>query len=70
MPEKIRKLKSKLLKAGFVYRSGKGSHMVWYDPCDHTNKLTLSGSDGDDADFWKVKEVNAALTKKKERKNG
>ncbi len=70
MPEKIRKLKSKLRKAGFVYCPGKGSHTVWYDPSDHTNKLTLSGSDGDDADFWKAKEVNAALAKKKEHENG
>jgi hypothetical protein len=33
------------------------------------NYLTLSGKDGDDADVWKVKEVNAALTKKERKKN-
>nr|MDZ8038592.1 type II toxin-antitoxin system HicA family toxin [Nostoc sp. CreGUA01] len=29
MPKKIRELKAMLLKAGFTYRSGKGSHTVW-----------------------------------------
>jgi predicted RNA binding protein YcfA (HicA-like mRNA interferase family) len=70
VPEKIRKLKSKLCKAGFVYRTGKGSHTVWYDPSDPANQVTLSGQDGDDANLWKVKEVNAALAKREEKKNG
>ncbi|GET40633.1 hypothetical protein MiSe_54440 [Microseira wollei NIES-4236] len=29
MPKKIRELKKLLLKAGFTYRQGKGSHQVW-----------------------------------------
>ncbi|HWS83209.1 MAG TPA: type II toxin-antitoxin system HicA family toxin [Ktedonobacteraceae bacterium] len=70
MPEKIRKLKSKLRKAGFVERPAKGSHTFWFDPSNPRNYLTLSGKDGDDADAWKVKEVNAVLAKKEEKKNG
>jgi predicted RNA binding protein YcfA (HicA-like mRNA interferase family) len=70
MPEKIRKLKAKLRKAGFVERPAKGSHTFWYDPSDPTNYLTLSGKDGDDADIWKVKDVNAALEKKERKKDG
>lgn len=69
MPPKIRKLKADLRKAGFVECPAKGSHTFWYDPSDPTNYLTLSGKDGDDADLWKVKEVNAALAKKERKKN-
>ncbi|BAZ30655.1 hypothetical protein NIES4074_31170 [Cylindrospermum sp. NIES-4074] len=48
MPKKIRELKAKLLKAGFTYRSGKGSHTVWSHP-ELSYSLILSGKDGADA---------------------
>jgi len=68
MPEKIRKLKAKLRQAGFVERPAKGSHVVFYDPYDHTNKVTFAGHDGDDADKYQLKDVRDALKKAKERK--
>lgn len=49
-----------LLKAGFTYRSGKGSHTVW----SHSllvYSLTLSGKDGADADRYQEKDVRNAL---------
>jgi predicted RNA binding protein YcfA (HicA-like mRNA interferase family) len=64
MPEKIRKLKAKLRKAGFVYRQGKGSHTVWYDPSNPQNEVTLSGHDGKDANKWQILLVNKALEEK------
>jgi predicted RNA binding protein YcfA (HicA-like mRNA interferase family) len=61
VPKKIRELKAMLLKAGFSYRAGKGSHTVWSHPllpyC-----LTLSGKDGADADRYQEKDVSNALT--------
>jgi predicted RNA binding protein YcfA (HicA-like mRNA interferase family) len=51
MPKKIRELKSVLLKAGFTYRSGKGSHTVWSHPL-LIYSLTLLGKDGSDADRY------------------
>ena len=63
MPEKIRKLKAKLRKAGFVERPAKGSHTFWYDPSNPANHLLLAG---DDADKYKIKDVRDALKKKKE----
>ena len=49
-----------LLKAGFTYRSGKGSHTVWSHPrLDYS--LTLSGKDGTDADRYQDKDVKNAL---------
>ncbi len=60
MPKKIRELKAILLKAGFTYRSGKGSHTVWSHPLlDYS--LTLSGKDGTDADRYQDKDVRNAL---------
>lgn len=64
MPEKIRKLKAKLRKAGFVERPAKGSHTFWYDPSNPANHLLLAGHDGDDADKYKIKDVSDALKKK------
>ncbi|MEL4897080.1 type II toxin-antitoxin system HicA family toxin [Crocosphaera sp. Alani8] len=56
----MRELKSMLLKAGFNYRSGKGSHTVWSHPL-LTYSLTLSGKDGADADRYQEKDVKNAL---------
>lgn len=60
MAKKIRELKALLLKAGFTYRSGKGSHTVWSHP-KLEYSLTLSGKDGNDADRYQEKDVRNAL---------
>jgi len=60
MPKKIRELKSALLKAGFSYRPGKGSHTVWTHP-QLPYSLTLSGKDGADADRYQERDVKNAL---------
>ncbi|WP_334311033.1 type II toxin-antitoxin system HicA family toxin [Dolichospermum circinale] len=39
--ELIRELKSLLKKAGFIYRSTKGSHTRWYHPSLHICKYSL-----------------------------
>jgi predicted RNA binding protein YcfA (HicA-like mRNA interferase family) len=65
MPKKIRELKSLLLKAGFTYRQGKGSHTVWEHPL-LPEKITLSGNDGDDAANYHEKRVMSDLQKLKE----
>jgi len=63
MPKKIRELKSLLLKAGFVYRSAKGSHTRWYHPLLPNDPITVSGKDGDDAKRYLEREVNQKLSK-------
>lgn len=60
MPKKIRELKSLLLKAGFTYASGKGSHTNWFHPL-LPGKITLSGKDGADTKPYQEKDVNNAL---------
>ena len=66
MPKKIRELKSLLLKAGFAYRPGKGSHTVWEHPLLPSDPLTLAGNDGDDARLYLEKEVNRRLKRLEE----
>lgn len=61
MPKKIRELKAMLLKAGFTYRQGKGSHTVWSHPLLE-NSVTISGQDGADAKIYQEKDVANALT--------
>ena len=62
MPQKIRGLKSKLQKAGFVLLKGrgKGSHTMWEHPLLR-NLVVISGKDGDDADRYQEREVSDAL---------
>jgi predicted RNA binding protein YcfA (HicA-like mRNA interferase family) len=60
VPKKIRELKAMLLKAGFTYRSSKGSHTVWSHPLLKYS-LTMSGKDGADADRYQEKDVRNAL---------
>ena len=60
MAKKIRELKAMLLKAGFIYRSGKGSYTVWSHP-KLEYSLTLSGKDSNDADRYQEKDVRNAL---------
>lgn len=60
MPRKIRQLKADLRAAGFVHRSGKGSHTVW----GHSliaDTLTLSGGDGEDAKPYQERAVQRAM---------
>lgn len=60
MPKKIRELKAILLKAGFSYRSGKGSHTVWSHP-QLSYSLVISGNDGADSDRYQERDVRNAL---------
>lgn len=69
MPRKIRELKAGLLKAGFTYRSGKGSHTVWSHPL-LLYSLTLSGKDGADADRYQERDVRNALRDLEELNRG
>ena len=62
MPKKIRELKSMLRKAGFSSRPGKGSHTFWVHPA-LTDRITISGSDGDDAQRYQEAEVQKVLRK-------
>ena len=59
MPLKIRQLKSLLSRAGFVVRPGKGSHTVWKHYGLPELRITLSGSDGDDAEPYQEKFVQS-----------
>lgn len=63
MPLKIRQLKASLSHAGFYMRPGKGSHTVWKHRSLSGLEITLSGSDGDDAKPYQVKDVQNALKK-------
>ena len=66
MPKKIRELKAMLRKAGFVQRTGRGSHSVWSHP-DLPEKIVLSGKAGDDAKPYQERDVLAALRKVEKR---
>jgi predicted RNA binding protein YcfA (HicA-like mRNA interferase family) len=61
MPKKIRELKSMLRKAGFIYRSAKGSHTRWVHPLLPNEPITIAGWDGDDTKAYIEKEVNRKL---------
>jgi predicted RNA binding protein YcfA (HicA-like mRNA interferase family) len=65
MPQKIRELKSLLLKAGFIYRPAKGSHSKWTHP-KLSKAIIIAGKDGDDNKHYLEKQVNDALEKLKE----
>ena len=64
MPPKIRQLKAKLAKAGFVVKKdrGKGSHTVWTHPSLPGATVVLAGGDGDDAKVYQERDVRQALT--------
>ena len=60
VPPKIRDLVGELERAGFVDRSGKGSHRNFV----HQNvakPITLSGALGDDAKHYQVRAVKRAV---------
>ena len=66
MPKKIRELKAILLKAGFVYRTAKGSHTFWTHPLIPDEPVTIAGKDGDDAPRYMEKQVNRVLKQLRE----
>jgi predicted RNA binding protein YcfA (HicA-like mRNA interferase family) len=71
MPKKIRELKAMLRQAGWVVVAGggKGSHMKWRHP-NSSRCLTLSGSDGDDAQSYQQRDVTNAVKEVEVPKSG
>lgn len=65
MPRKIRQLIADLRRAGFVDRGGKGSHRNFQHPLLPKVKITLSGSEGQDALWYQEKEVREAIEQMK-----
>lgn len=64
MPPKIRELIADLENAGFVNRSGKGSHRNFVHP-NVRMPVTISGNLGDDAKYYQVRAVRLALKEMK-----
>jgi predicted RNA binding protein YcfA (HicA-like mRNA interferase family) len=60
VPPKIRELIAELEQAGFVNQGGKGSHRVFRHPVA-SKRVTLSGTPGDDAKQYQVREVRGAI---------
>ncbi len=60
MPPKIRELINKLISAGFISRSGKGSHRVFVH-ANLSRPVVISGNPGDDAKKYQEKAVKAAV---------
>ena len=63
MPRKIRELESDLRRAGFVWRSGKGSHRNYVHPSGIA--LPVSGQPGADAKRYQEREVAEAIERSK-----
>jgi predicted RNA binding protein YcfA (HicA-like mRNA interferase family) len=59
MPPKIRELLSALKSAGFMERSGKGSHRNFIHASGA--RITISGATTSDAKLYQEKAVKAAL---------
>ena len=59
MPRKVRQLIADLEKAGFVNRSGKGSHRNFTHP--QGLRVTVSGGTGDDARHYQERDMRRAL---------
>jgi predicted RNA binding protein YcfA (HicA-like mRNA interferase family) len=66
MPRKIRELKAMLLKAGFIQRTGKGSHTIWIHEKMADMPITIAGKDGDDAKIYLEKQVKQRLARLEE----
>jgi predicted RNA binding protein YcfA (HicA-like mRNA interferase family) len=60
MPPKVRELISRLQKAGFVDRGGKGSHRNFTHP-NCSMPVTISGNPGDDAKPYQERQVLMAI---------
>jgi len=67
LPQKIRELIKKLKDAGFIEigGAGKGSHRKFTHE-KYPGAVTISGSLGDDAKQYQVKQVNNAIERVKE----
>ncbi|MCH7613268.1 MAG: type II toxin-antitoxin system HicA family toxin [Candidatus Marinimicrobia bacterium] len=59
MPRKIRELIKDLEKAGFVNRSGKGSHRNYIHPQGIV--ITISGKTGSDVKHYQEKQVKRKI---------
>lgn len=59
MPPKVRDLERELRRAGFKKKPGKGSHRKYIHPSGE--KLTISGSEGADAQPYQEDDVATAL---------
>ena len=59
MPRKVRQLISDFERAGFVNRSGKGSHRNLEHP--KGLRVTISGKPGDDALHYQEKQTRKAI---------
>ncbi|BAZ17092.1 YcfA family protein [Calothrix sp. NIES-4071] len=68
MPQKIRELKAKVAKVGYVLQPGrgKGSHTYWRHPLLPKEPLTIPGKDGDDAPLYLEKSIERVLKKLQE----
>ena len=64
MPPKIRELVTELERAGFVDRSGKGSHRNFVHP-NVSRPITISGAPGDDAKHYQIQAVKLAVEESK-----
>jgi predicted RNA binding protein YcfA (HicA-like mRNA interferase family) len=64
MPPKVRDLVSKLERAGFVDRGGRGSHRNFVHP-GVARPVTVSGASGDDAKHYQVRAVARAIEESK-----
>lgn len=64
MPPKIRELIAELKHAGFVDRSGKGSHRNFVHP-NVAEPITLSGNLGDDAKHYQLRAVRRVIEESK-----
>ena len=60
MPPKIRELRSRLRKAGFILSRTRGSHTVWNHPA-LPDTVVVAGNDGKDAKLYQVSDVENAL---------
>ncbi len=59
MPRKIRELERDLLRAGFTWKAGKGSHRKYIHPSGQ--KVMISGQAGDDAKRYQEDDVAEAI---------
>ena len=64
MPQKIRELVAERQRAGFVDRSGKGSHRNFVPP-KVAKPITISGALGDDAKHYQIRAVKFAVEESK-----
>ena len=64
MPPKIKQLIKELENAGFVNRSGKGSHRNFVHP-RVAKPVTISGKVGDDALRYQERDVKKAIEESK-----